>query len=296
MSRAAPISAAEELQTRSHGDAVPPMTSHRAQDRRRRVRHEGMQYRRDRPGEEARAPHTLHRAAARAEPQPDPRRLLRMLGIFRRRLKLCFDQRGVLRNLSATSRVNGVTHRGRKGETLESSANPFGQDYARSLHSSADLSQDDVFMQCSRASVQRDAAVPRRHADRVPGTPMLSVAAGGRGISRRACVHHRIFRRMSRARVIVALNVSPRSLPRFASSLLLRGQPSASRSRARRTRAEFCRRDDPTSALDMRPTQIVDRRRDCIGSQSHLFFISHGPARGRCALEPASVIRTARGG
>ena len=137
--------------------------------------------------------HPYTRALLAAEPKPDPAPLQPQAPIVVETddLKVWFPiKRGVLRKVVGHIKaVDGVSHRGAQGRDARHRRRiRLGQDHARPRDPAADLvgRPDRVHGQAAAGpEVQGDAAVPARHADRVPGSVRLALAAH---VGRR---HHR---------------------------------------------------------------------------------------------------------
>ena len=137
--------------------------------------------------------HPYTRALLAAEPKPDPAPLQPQAPIVVETddLKVWFPiKRGVLRKVVGHIKaVDGVSHRGAQGRDARHRRRVrLGQDHARPRDPAADLvgRSDRVHGQVAAGpEVQGDAAVPPRHADRVPGSVRLALAAHV------DCRHHR---------------------------------------------------------------------------------------------------------
>ena len=235
-----------------HGDAVHhPRPRHRAQDRRPRLRDEGRQDRRAGRGRATCSSRRSIPTRARCSP-PSRSPIRRRCSPTRRRscsktddLKVWFPiKRGVMRKVVGHIKaVDGVSIEVRKGETLGvvgesgSGKTTLGLAILRLISSRR---PDRVHGQAAAGlALQGDAAVPPRHADRVPGPVRLAVAAhvGRPTSSRRACgcIMPHMPRHEREQRVIAgAGGCRPRSRDALPlSARILRRPAPAHRGRAR---------------------------------------------------------------
>ena len=126
--------------------------------------------------------HPYTRALLAAEPKPDPAppRPSAPVVIKTDDLKVWFPiKRGVLRKVVGHIKaVDGISLEVRKGETLGVvGESRLGQDHTRACHPAADLFAGAGRVHGSHhpgSQVQGDAALPPRHADRVPGPLRLA--------------------------------------------------------------------------------------------------------------------------
>ena len=234
-------------------------------------------------------PYTCALLAAEPKCEPAPLQPSAPVIVETRDLRVWFPiKRGVLRKVVGHIKaVDGVSVTVRKGETLGVVGEfGLGQDHPRPCHPATDLVRrpDRVPGQHHPGpEVQGDAAVPARHADRVPGPLRVAQPAHG------GLPHHRggtvgppsrDERRGTRgSRGARAARRRPRSrdaLP-LSARVLRRPAPTHRGGAGDRARADFVMLDEPTSALDMLiQAQIVELLRDLQERRNLTYmFISH---------------------
>ncbi len=236
--------------------------------------------------------HPYTRALLAAEPKPDPAppQPNAPMVLQATDLKVWFPiKRGVLRKVVGHIKaVDGVSVDLRKGETLGvvgesgSGKTTLGLAILRLISSDGPI----VFMGNAAAgpAVQTDAAVPARHADRVPGPLRVAVAAPvdrrhhrGRtsGASSRHVRTPNATQRVVRALVDVGLDPATRF--RFPHEFSGGQRQRIAVARAVVLEPTFVVLDEPTSALDMLiQSQMVDLLRDLQKRRDLTYlFISH---------------------
>ena len=257
--------------------------------------------------------HPYTRALLAAEPKPDPaplqpRRADR--GRDRQSEGLVSDQaRRAAQGGRPHQGGRRRQHRGAQGRDARHRRRiRLGQDHARPRDPAADLvgRPDRVHGQAAAGpEVQGDAAVPPRHADRVPGSLRLALAAhvGRPTSSRKACgCISRSCRPSEReARVIAALRdvgLDPETRFRYPHEFSGGQRQRIAVARAIVLEPTFVVLDEPTSALDMLiQSQIVDLLRDLQKRHNLTYlFISHDLRVVVGAGEPADRDAQRQGG